>query len=243
MPPEDIGIAEELERQGYFARVRTGDQKAASLFARLFAHTANPTASTSRWGWLTKQPGEAQVDGWAEDAVCWTNNPSDLHNVVDLVIGAGAAGASLTSTTTHTKERRPGNKWAPPQPLTADELNYLKGFNGGTQPPQPDPCAAVKAELAACKAASANTVAKVDYEQHGGDAVWDQFGNAIIADYKRAGRVVTDANGTQHVIMDARSYAWGGRTMHDDYMNGLTLEQSIAKHRVEWCALLGIPVS
>lgn len=99
------------------------------------------------------------------------------------------------------------------------------GGQPGTPIPGPDPCAACKSELASLKATS---VAKVGYP---GDATWDAFGAIYEADVKRAGQV-----------LNAQSFRWAGRTMHDDYMEGLSLDQSIAKHRAEWCAILGIPV-
>lgn len=132
--PEDIGIAQNLVAQGYFQRVAAGDQRAASLFARLFAHAANPSGSPASWGRLKKGGGTA-VDGYAEDAVCYGSDQQDLHNVVDLVIGAGAPGARLAPTTTHTVERRPVDTWELPRPLSANEVNYLKGFNPA--PPEP----------------------------------------------------------------------------------------------------------
>lgn len=96
----------------------------------------------------------------------------------------------------------------------------------------PQKLAIALAKIRQLEQAQGNTVPKVAYEEHGGDAVWDTFGNVILSDYQRAGRV-----------LDAQSFRWAGRTMHDDYMEGLTLEQSINKHRAEWCAALGIPVS
>ena len=245
--PEDIGIAQDLSSRGYFTRVAAGDARAASLFVRLFAYTANPNGNPNGWGWLKKGGGH-HIDGYSEDAVVYGSNPSDLHNVVDMVIGTGAPGARLVPSTTVTVPRRPADTWEAPKPLTADEISYLKGFNPGPDPgPGPDPCAAVKAELATVKAElaalKASTVPKVDYEAHGGDPVWDAFGHQIIADYKRAGRVVTTNSGEVVVVLDAQAFRWAGRTMHDDYMLGLSLAESIAKHRVEWCALLGIPVS
>lgn len=225
MPPNDIAVAQQLVAEGYFTKAAAGDARAASLFVRLFAFRANPSASPSGWGWLKKGGGH-NIDGYSEDAVVYGNSPNDLHNVVDMIVGTGAPGASLVPNTTSTVPRRPADVWEAPRALSAADMEYLKSGSGTG--PGPDPCAACKAELAALKA---TTVPKVAYEAHGGDAVWDQFGLVIAADYARAGRV-----------LDAQAFRWAGRTMHDDYMEGLTLEQSIAKHRVDWCAILGIPV-
>lgn len=124
--------AEKRERQGYFEVVRGGDQKAASLWARLLAYDLNPKGITSDVGWLSKGGG-ANVDGWAEDAICANANPADLSNVVDLVGGAGAPGARPIA---DEKPRRESDKWAKPQPLSPDELDYLLA-GGVPEPPQP----------------------------------------------------------------------------------------------------------
>lgn len=132
-----ITQARAREAQGYFALVKQGDQRAASLFVRLVAYDLNPNGHTSDYGWLTKAPGETQVDGYAEDAICGNADFNDLANVVDLVIGAGAAGASIGGSV---KERRPTNRWAAPQPLNAEEMDYLlSGAEPIPHPPQGQP--------------------------------------------------------------------------------------------------------
>ena len=127
-----IAAARAREAQGYFAKVKAGDQKAASLFARLVAFDLNPAGHADGYGWLTKQPGETQVDGWAEDAIVLGNSPSDFDNVVDLIVGAGAPGASIGGAV---KPRRAGNTWVAPHWLTADEMQYLKA--GAVPGPSP----------------------------------------------------------------------------------------------------------
>lgn len=82
----------------------------------------------------------------------------------------------------------------------------------------------------------------VPYQPYPGhdESVFDQCGVAIEADYKRAGRPG----------LDSASVRWTARIMQDHLMGDgpppsghfLTLEESIAKHRREWCAELGIPV-
>lgn len=128
-----IAAAKLRETEGYFAKAKAGDQKAASLFVRLVAFDLNPGRDTTDYGWLSKQPGESQVDGWAEDAIVLGINPTDLTNVVDLVNGAGAPGASIGGAV---KARRLGNQWAAPQPLTAEEMAYLAPV---VPPPPPAP--------------------------------------------------------------------------------------------------------
>lgn len=134
-----LQMARAREAQGYFVRVKAGDQRAASLFARLIAYDVNPGALPTEVGWLSKTPGETNVDGWAEDAVCGNADSADLLNVIDLVSGTGAPGASIPSrivVPTDLKQRRVENRWAPPKPLTQDELNYL--LQGGVViPPGP----------------------------------------------------------------------------------------------------------
>lgn len=136
--PNDITIADTLVTQGYFDKVRTGDQRAASYFARLFAFTANPSGQTTSWGWLRKGGG-TQVEGYAEDAVVYGADPSDVQNVVDLVIGAGAPGARLISNTSGTVPRRPTDVWEAPRALTSMQLDYLKPGGVVIHPPPPPP--------------------------------------------------------------------------------------------------------
>lgn len=136
-----IAAARALEAQGYFEKVRQGDQRAASLFARLTAFRLNPNGNTSDYGCLSKSPGETGVDGFAEDAICFTADSNDRQNVVDLINGAGAPGASIGGAV---KERRPNNVWVKPQALNSEQLAYLK--SGGmppdpTEPPIPPPSA------------------------------------------------------------------------------------------------------
>lgn len=64
-----------------------------------------------------------------------------------------------------------------------------------------------------------------------GDAIFDQIGASLFADYAQAGRVP-----------DAQVGRWFGRTIYDWMAQQTpTLEASIAKHRAEWRALLGLP--
>lgn len=129
-----ITAARKLEAQGYFERVREGSQKAASLFARLVAWELNPAGDPGDFGCLSKSPGESQVDGFAEDAIVYGNDPEDRENVIDLVNGAGAPGASIGGAI---RPRRSHNLWVKPQPLTASQLLFLRP--SGEPPPPPPP--------------------------------------------------------------------------------------------------------
>lgn len=157
-----VSQAKLRESQGYFERVRAGDRRAASLFVRMIADDLNPLAVPSGYGWLTKQPGETQVDGYAEDAIVYGNDPADLLNVVDLVIGAGAPDASIGGAV---KERRPANRWEAPRPLTDAEVAYLRA--GGLPQPVPPPTPT--------------------YPPYPGDLIFDAVGVALFSDYAKAG--------------------------------------------------------
>jgi hypothetical protein len=73
----------------------------------------------------------------------------------------------------------------------------------------------------------------VPYKAYEGDEYWhEQVGKILYADYIRAGRTG----------LDSMSSVWTARTIHDIKMEGLSPSNSVAKHRIEWCAGLGIPV-
>jgi len=129
-----VSAAEAREAQGYFERARKGDKRACSLFARLVAGDLNITGNPNDFGWLSKQPGETQVDGYAEDAICFTADPANRQNVVDMIVGAGAPNATIGASV---KERREKNLWVKPKLLTAEELDYL--LDGGEPAPIPVP--------------------------------------------------------------------------------------------------------
>jgi len=62
-----------------------------------------------------------------------------------------------------------------------------------------------------------------------GDEVFDQIGVVLFADYALAGQVPNPGMGR-----------WMGRTVYD-YLAGMPMADSIAKHRAEWRAALGLP--
>lgn len=118
-----LSVVQQVEREGYFERARTGDQRAASLFARLVAFRLNPHGLPNSFGWLRKGGGH-QVDGYAEDAIVANSHASDLQNVYDLVTGAGRDGA--TAGWNGPLPRRASDTWEAPRALTTAELEYLK---------------------------------------------------------------------------------------------------------------------
>lgn len=61
-----------------------------------------------------------------------------------------------------------------------------------------------------------------------GDQSFDEVGVALFADYAEAGRVP-----------DAQMGRWIGRTTFD-YLSGMTMADSIKKHRAEWRSALGL---
>lgn len=140
MTGEDIKaiktVAESLEAQGFFEKARGGDQRAASYFAKLVAYRANENGDEKKAGWLSKGGGH-NIDGYAEDAICFGNDPSDLSNVLDLVRGAGAPGAAVIA---EPKPRREVDRWVKPRPLTDFEMRYL--VNDGVPVPRPTPAPA-----------------------------------------------------------------------------------------------------
>jgi hypothetical protein len=135
------GTAKRLAEQGYFDTCARGNQHACSYFTRLVVWTINPQGDPNLPGALRKTAGGTNVDGYAEDALALNANPSDLHNVMDLVAGTGAAGASIRDF--NTNPRRASDVWDAPKPLTAQELAVLKPGASlptpGTPPPTQGP--------------------------------------------------------------------------------------------------------
>ena len=62
-----------------------------------------------------------------------------------------------------------------------------------------------------------------------GDPVFDEIGVVLFADYALAGQAPNPGMGR-----------WFGRTTYD-YLAGMPMADSIAKHRAEWRAVLGLP--
>lgn len=137
MIPDDrkkaaVEIAHALQRTGYFTRVQTGDERAASLFARLVALKANPTGKTSDFGWLRKTGGGFNVEGFADGAIVFGADPNDRHNVLKIVTQIGTDHAGIGDAD---QERREEDIWFKPHSLTFEELRYLNSSHeDGTIP-------------------------------------------------------------------------------------------------------------
>lgn len=166
-----VAKANELKAAGYFGRVQQGDQRAASYFVRELAFQLNPNGNPSDYGALSKSPGETQVDGFAEDAICFGNQDADRQNVVDMINGAGAPGASIGGAI---KERRENNRWVKPAALTDDQRSYL--LSGGQPIPIPPQST------------------MPSYEALGGDEGAKQITRVLEHDYKLAGRPGLDGD-------------------------------------------------
>lgn len=130
---EVVTVARNLRAQGYFDRAAAGDERAASLFARLVAYTANPMGKSFSWGWLKKTAGGTNFDGFADGAIVYGNDPADLFNVVKIVTQVGSDHAGIGDAV---QPRRESDIWYRPQPLTPTELTYLRP-NGAPEPPTP----------------------------------------------------------------------------------------------------------
>lgn len=200
-----VVTAQSLESQGYFERARAGDQRAASYFARLVAYKVNGFGRTDDFGWLRKTAGGANVDGYAEDSIVFGADPHDLLNVIDLVNGAGAPGASVNEQPAP-NPRREQDIWEAPKPLTEEELAYL--LAGGAPIPEPVPPPAIPS-----------------YEELGGDEGAKKISRVLGHDYRAAGRPGLDDDCGN----------WLRRTDYDFMSGKVTpVDASIAKHRDEW---------
>jgi hypothetical protein len=117
------------------------------------------------------------------------------------------------------------------QPGLVDPTNFVMPFDpGSSSTPIPQP--------------PSNSV---PYRPYDGDAAWLKVGKVLGFDYFRRhhGRPPNQAEIDAILgmnILNAESVVWTARTIHDCYMEKLTLDQSIDKHRSEWCAGLGVPV-
>lgn len=208
-----VDVARRLQQQGYFAKAKTGDEKAASYFARMVASTVNPTGKENDWGWLLKPPGTGHhIEGYADGAIVFGNDPRDLKNVLKIVTQVGSHIPNDIQVGSAVQDRRSYDVWIKPVPLPSEIPNYIQpAFPIPPEPPEPDS------------------------KPYPGDPVWDAVGEALFADYARAGQAPNPQMGR-----------WFGRTIWDATEGDatgtvLSIEASIEKHRKEWRAILGLP--
>lgn len=211
-----VDTAKVLQQQGYFTKVKQGDERAASYFARLTAQRVNPTGNPRDWGWLAKGGG-FNIEGFADGAIVFGNDPADRQNVLKLVLQVGSSNPNdiqIASTSAALQPRRESDVWASPVSVPDSILMYL--LNGGQplpiEPPKP---------------------LYPSYEALGGDEGGKKITRILEADYKRAGMRGLDGD----------CGAWQQRVSYD-FLTGIckTVEAAIAKHREEWCQTLGISV-
>ena len=206
--------AEKREARGYFARVKDGDPRAASLFARLVAFDLNPTGRSSDFGTLTKPAGGSNVDGYADDAICYSNDPNNLENVIDLVGGAGAPGARVIA---EVKPRRAQDLWEKPKPLSDDDMAYL--LDGGEETVPAPPMSTIPG-----------------YESIGGDSFFrSAVGAPLEGDAKLAGESLNEGSS---VWFSRSCYDILAARMVNPAAD---VSPIIKKHRTDWRALMPTP--
>lgn len=212
----------QLEDAGCFEKARGGDQAAANYFVRAAAFLANPTGDPNGWGWLSKSGGEGGVDAddghrYAEDALVLGSHAGNLSNVYDFVGGTGAPGARVLYSAS-AGPRRASNVWVAPHRLSAREAAYI-GLPGAGEVPIPPQQPQPRPEPP-----------KPSKPPYAGDGTFVAMSALLEGDYREAGREG----------LDGGCGVWFGRVTYDYYVTGLSMPESIAKHRAEWRAALGL---
>ena len=170
------------------------------------------------WGISGKQTGNygvRQPDG-VKAAVDILHH-RDSNIIVDCLISAGSEGVPGPATPgwiVHGEMTDPSRPWVAPIDPTGG------GGNGGGGPVDPPP---------------PPSTPMVPYQSYVGDAPWHPLGITLERDYIRGG----------HPGLNAQSVVWMARVIWDATMGEapghvLSIPDSIAKHRREWCAILGI---
>ena len=132
-----VAAAKMLQQQGRFAKVKTGDERAASYFSRMVASTVNPSGDQNDWGWLSKPAGGFNVEGYADAAIVFGNNAADLNNVLKIVTQAGSSDPNAIQIGSSLQPRRAVDVWVTPVPLPASLPAYLGGSSDPIPPPPP----------------------------------------------------------------------------------------------------------
>jgi hypothetical protein len=120
--PENMPSYMAAFSQGHpeWAACQAGSGTSCFRFVWDLAQSVNPTCNSNSWGLLSKNPGEWQCtrsgcgplggQGFGEDIITYGSSSVRLW---DIIVGAGAPGASLGySEISHT--RRAGNNWTCP---------------------------------------------------------------------------------------------------------------------------------
>lgn len=177
VPSEDVkratDMAHQLEAQGYFAKAKAGDEKGASYFARMVASRVNPTGNSADWGWLKKTGSGFNVDGYADGAIIFGNDPSNRRNVLKIVTQIGSTDPNAIQIGDAVQEHRESDVWASPVPLP----DALPAYLGGSPTPLPPPAPTVP--------------------PYAGDAFFtEKVGAPLHADYSAAGQLLNAGSAT-----------------------------------------------
>lgn len=202
-----VDVAKSLEAQGYFTKVKQGDEKAASYFSRMVASKVNPSGNPNDWGWLSKPAGGFNIEGFADGAIVFGNNPSDLNNVLKIVVQVGSSNPNDIKIGDSVQQRRPQDVWFCPVPLPDSVVSYITG-----QAPTP-----------------AFPSYEVDF---GGDKLaTEQIGIPLESDYIKAGQRLNSGSATWF----ARTYYDAVYFTVVDKMNAKdAMAKSVVKRRPEW---------
>lgn len=182
----------------------------------------------SKIGHLKKNPSQTQYNGHANDAVLYPtgvfNGHEEIYHAVDII-----ARAEQPHPWKSEEPNNPNAKDDPEGQWSEDKVTEYHSKDWLAEPgsnPVPGP-------------------KMVPYKSYEGDTYWhDKVGKALYWDYtgKTHDDKPTSDNRAGRIGLDSMSAIWIARTIHDIKMEGLDPQQSLDKHRAEWCAGLQIPV-
>jgi hypothetical protein len=158
--------------------------------------------------------------GWLYAADRWPHMSGYNPAPGELVGLCVVAGSTRSDNQTPYKARTdvilvpwPGAEGRYPCPIVWSETGVIPPAPPGPEPPPPASC----------------------WEPYVGDDRFDLVGAILVSDYAEAGRV-----------LDGQSGRWFGRVVWDNVVGDenqhkLSMDDSVAKHRGEWRAALGLP--